>query len=161
MGRENDMRCEEASSLLVPLLDGELGPSEARLVEDHVGRCRRCTRRLDLLAETTPTAPQLAVSGPVLQSLELAIDRSLDEEVQHPPRAARRRLAVYGDLLGAEVRVPRAMVMVYGLALVAAVLAATVRPWQSESIPLVEGDSEAVAWADEPTASYTPEDAWF
>jgi anti-sigma factor RsiW len=54
------MDCADVAERLVALEDGELGPSEERLVRRHLAACPACTRTAERLAAVVPR-PGLAV----------------------------------------------------------------------------------------------------
>lgn len=71
------MNCVDLRDRVVPWEDGELGPSEALLVERHLDGCASCRAFADRLASTRPAPPPLAVPADVLARLARATDVDL------------------------------------------------------------------------------------
>jgi predicted anti-sigma-YlaC factor YlaD len=80
------MDCNEVRLRLVAWRDGELGTSEAALVQRHLGGCPECRGIDRRLAESIPRAPSLLVPAAVLARLERATD--IQELTALPVRSA-------------------------------------------------------------------------
>jgi anti-sigma factor RsiW len=86
------MHCHEVEPLLVAWHDGELSPSAATQVEEHVAHCPHCVRRSQRLLDTTPT-PWASPPADVQARLHAAVDVDLvlaEAERRGPPAPAWR-----------------------------------------------------------------------
>jgi anti-sigma factor RsiW len=89
-----DLTCEEALDRLVPLEDGELGPSEVLLVERHLEGCAACAARAEALARVDrapPFRPNPALEAALFAQLDASLDQAWEEQSPATADAARPR----------------------------------------------------------------------
>jgi anti-sigma factor RsiW len=79
----NAYSCTEIRDRLVPFCDGELGPSESHVIEEHLGGCAACRDHLDRLDAVTPE-PALVIPAPLIDELDRRIRLALDEAERAP-----------------------------------------------------------------------------
>lgn len=158
------MNCRLARARLVALIDDELAPGEAMQVQHHLHGCTACTGRLDALEATLPKAPVIELDPHARHAMHLSLDRVLDNTAPIP--AARpRSLAGLRNALGAEVGVPRGLLLLYAAALVLAVGWAAGRvtpPGDVDALTRNSAESDTAANLElHRPAAYVPEGGWF
>lgn len=163
---EDTMSCRKVRKQLVAYLDGELGPSETDQITDHLADCPSCADAQERLLDSTPVAPALAIDDAVLHRFQLQVLERLDEEPLPEPRAVRPSLrGLVQEVLTADVRVPRGLVVLYAAALLAVLGWAASRTGGPTPQPVaVQDTAEEVgptAMESHQPAAYTPQDGWF
>lgn len=136
-----DFTCDEVRDRLVPFEDGELGPSEAALVERHLDTCTACARFADGVARVelpAPPAVDRRLEAELFARLDVALAEARVADV--PPRR---------DLWPIVARVA------FAAAAVAAFLAGfTVDRWQPAVVALRPGAADAMSSAQYLPASW-------
>jgi hypothetical protein len=95
--------CDTCAALITPAIDGELAPSRARPVKDHVESCAACGRRWQRLAQARAAFASLPPEGPS-PAFDQRVLAQLETDVPHRRRllpaalAAAAVLAVIGLL---------------------------------------------------------------
>ncbi len=105
------MNCWRTKQLLAAYLDGELSPSEATLVEEHVERCPECAELRDRIAALPPLdLPRLDPEAEerIWARMDAALEQAWDRrEVERPPSAARTlRERLFGGLRMGKLSIP-------------------------------------------------------
>ena len=80
------MTCQDALPLLRDLADRELGPDEARQVEEHCAECRDCSGRLEAERDLKGAVRARFRPGPAPAGLAGLIDRRVREDAGRPSR---------------------------------------------------------------------------
>lgn len=96
------MKCADLRERVAPLLDGELGASESRTLEDHLAECEACANFVEELARQplgSKYPPPMALPRP-WTSLDEALDRESERSLGRLSRAR--------AWLSRDIRVPRA-----------------------------------------------------
>ena len=93
------MDCTDVTELLVAWQDGELSPSGAAQVEEHLGRCRACAAHAARLAAVTPE-PFLRPPSSVVRQLHAAVNvdailAAADAPTAPPPTASPPRWVMW------------------------------------------------------------------
>ena len=92
------MRCSTVKNLLVAYQDGELAPSAAHLVTQHLHRCAHCENYNKQLFLTNVPIPE----GPTIEEtirMHIALDAAIEEAWNAPvPAKPRERSASLGPL---------------------------------------------------------------
>ncbi|MFK7929073.1 MAG: anti-sigma factor [Myxococcota bacterium] len=157
------MNCRTARRRLVSMLDDELAQSESELVASHVEECPDCARTLARLEASSPTPPELAVSDAQLQSAHLRILSALADEPLPVPKADLRSSLTAA--LSGDVRLPRALVVLYAAALLGAVVwgaaGQTLTGPTSDRSAQTAAESTSASLELHKPAAYTPSDGWF
>lgn len=97
------MRCPDVVERLSAYVDGELGPSEAQVVQSHLAQCPRCQQRHGLLAAARSAVRQLPRET-VSPGFEAAFRRRLGaEDGVRRPRRLRPRVLVLATGLAASL----------------------------------------------------------
>jgi anti-sigma factor RsiW len=158
------MNCSRARARLVAHIDDELAPGEVVQLRQHLDGCPSCRHRHDTLLADLPRAPTIRLDPARRHGLHLLLEDALDATdgfVDAPPR----RLDTLRDALGAEVGVPRGLLVLYAAALILAVGWAAGRALPSPDVGgLTQRDAEAETAASlelHRPAAYVPEGGWF
>lgn len=129
------MVCSEVRERLVPWHDGELGPSESALIEEHVSNCSQCASIDRRLQASMPQPPTCSPPPDIMARLDAAFDiDALLSAAQQKPRTA--QLSVWGRgrlWLGQRTSVPIGAVMVYLLLLAASFAWGVSGRWERSS----------------------------
>jgi len=159
------MKCSKVRALLVALQDGELSRSQEDQVVEHLDACPTCAHELARLEASLPAAPVIRLSPSLRHDLHLSIERALDHA--DPLPAASSGTTGWRGLLGAEVPVPRGLLVLYAAALLLAIgwaARGSLLPSDTESLArsaeLSQIEPATTATLHRP-AAYTPSDGWF
>ncbi len=118
------MNCDEARDLIGPFADGELGASERRIVERHIGECAGCRSELAALEALSVRLRGTAARPALPADLETRIRAALAaEERQVLPAPSRRDPRLGRRAIGTHLAA-----LVAGGALAASVLLIAGRP---------------------------------
>lgn len=156
------MDCRRVRRRLVAYLDDELAPGEIVRVDDHLATCEACRQQLAALDRTTPSAPVLDLDDGALHEVHLRLLGALDEQPLPP---AEPPPAAPWELLTADIRVPRGLVVLYAAVLLgvigwAASGALVSAPAPEVAMEEASSHSQPPAELHQP-AAYTPSDGWF
>ena len=78
------MRCSKVKSLLVAYQDGELAPSAAHLVTQHLHKCERCASYNEKLFLTEVPIPDCPTVEQTIR-MQIALDEAIEEAWKNPP----------------------------------------------------------------------------
>jgi anti-sigma factor RsiW len=123
------MNCAELQACVAPLLDGDLDPEEEAEAAAHLEACEACAALVEKLA-TVPLRPA-APPPPATPDFWDAMDRALAREAERPLGPSERARV----WLGAELRIPRAVALVYLVLLLLAFGWHLLRPVAVEPLP--------------------------
>lgn len=159
------MKCSKVRTMLVALQDGELSRSQTEQILDHLEACEACAHELERLDATVPVAPVVHLSPAFRHDLHLSIEQALDRAERLPDPAEPSR--GWRSALGAEIPVPRSLVILYAAALLLAIgwaARGSLLPDRSADLASA-GESDAIEAPVEVTlhrpAAYTPSEGWF
>lgn len=130
------MICSEVRERLIPWHDGEVGPSEAALLSEHVEGCASCAAFDQRLRATAPRPPPVKMPPDISARLDAAfdIDALLAKASEPAPAPARSWWSSGRALLLRRTEVPLGAVVAY-LLLLAASLAFGLSGWYGAPEP--------------------------